>query len=452
VHGGRVTPLNKNTGGDGKCVVYWMQSSLRVIENPALELAVREANARHMPLLVLYVVDKSIPSGTQRSFTFMLESLASVARGLDTVGARLCLRQGNAVNEAVSVCRETNAALLITDESHLKEGRRRRESVARQIKVPLYQVDANMVVPVRQLPGEQYAAYTIRPRLWKLISDNLGQTASVAIKSGRSIEIVSEEHLLDIKSTINRLGLPEPGPSDIYKGGEARAQVAMQNFIDHKLEGYTEDRNRPDRDGTSNLSPYLRFGCLSPARLLREVFNSGKSAEEINAFNDEAFVQRELAENFTFYNKNYRSLAGLPAWAYQTLADHRGDRREHVFSLEELEAGVTGDELWDASQHQLLRTGKMTGYMRMYWGKRVIEWMLTPEEALRALLYMNDCYEIDGRSPNGYAGVPWCFGKHDRAFAERPIYGKVRYMSPQAQRKKFDVQAYIKKWVMQDRR
>jgi len=200
------------------------------------------------------------------------------------------------------------------------------------------------------------------------------------------------------------------------------------------------------------MSPYLRFGCISPVSVLREVIDSGGREEEISAFVEEAFVRRELAENFTFYNKSYRSLACLPVWASRTLDDHRADLREAQFSLEELEAGTTGDELWDASQHELVKTGKMAGFLRMYWGKRVIGWTPAPEEALRDLLYLNDKYEIDGRSPNGYAGILWCFGKHDRAFAERPVYGKIRYMSPAAQRKKFDVGAYIEKVGFEEKR
>jgi deoxyribodipyrimidine photo-lyase len=265
------------------------------------------------------------------------------------------------------------------------------------------------------------------------------------VNDARPVDVYSDLDAIDVKQILWKLKLPRVPPSPLYHGGEQRVRSTLGAFIDRKLDGYAENRNHPDRDGTSDMSPYLRFGCISPVSMLRAVIDSGGREEEIGAFIEEAFVRRELAENFTFYNRNYRRLGCLPDWARRTLDDHRADPREALFRCEELEAGATGDELWDASQQELVKAGKMAGYLRMYWGKRVIGWKRTPEEALRDLLYLNDKYEIDGRSPGGYAGILWCFGKHDHAFVERPVYGKIRYMSPAAQKKKFDVEAYLKK-------
>jgi deoxyribodipyrimidine photo-lyase len=422
-----------------------MQSSLRVSGNPALELAVREANTRHLPLLVLFTVDPSIPMANERNFTFILESLADLARDLAGLGASMCLRAGSAIEHAIGVCREADASLLVTDESHLREGARRRAAVAGMVKIPMLQVDANVVVPVRQIPGEQYAAYTIRPKLMKLLDKYLQPPTHLEVKDTRSLGVSSDWDAIDSRKMLRVLKLTPVEPSSLFYGGEDRARLTLQAFVGRRLDGYAENRNRPDVDGTSGLSPYLRFGYVSPSEVLREVFDSEGRTDDIAAFVDEAFVRRELAENFTFYDRSYRSLDSLPGWARQTLDDHRDDRRPQLFSLIELEEARTGDELWDAAQHEMLQTGKMSGYLRMYWGKSVISWTHTPDEALRALLYLNDKYEIDGRSPNGYAGVLWCFGKHDRAFAERPVYGKIRYMSPEAIKKKFDWRAYIKK-------
>lgn len=443
----RITPLNDIPGRDGKCIVYWMQSSLRLSDNPALALAIGEANARRLPLLVFFSIDPSIPMANERNFTFALESLAEVVRGLPGVNASLCLRIGRATDNAVAVCREADAALLITDESHLQEGARRRGSVAGRVNVPALQVDANVVVPVRLIPQEQYAAYAIRPKLLRLLGNYLQPFDRSKVNAGQPVDIRSDLDAIDIRKVLPDLELPRVKPSQLYRGGEHRAQSALREFVDRKLDGFAENRNRPDRHGTSDMSPYLRFGCISPVSMLKQVIDSCGPKGDISAFVEEAFVRRELAENFTFYNPGYRSLACLPEWARRTLSEHRADRREVLFSLEELEAGVTGEALWDASQREMLETGKMAGYMRMYWGKRVLAWTRTPDEALRTLLYLNDKYEIDGRSPNSYAGVLWCFGKHDRAFAERPVYGKVRYMAPSAQRKKFNVEAYIKTYV-----
>jgi deoxyribodipyrimidine photo-lyase len=233
--------------------------------------------------------------------------------------------------------------------------------------------------------------------------------------------------------------------SGLYRGGEARALSTLEVFIDDRLEEYDERRNDPSLNATSDMSPYLRFGNISPLRVVSEAMESGAPKPDIDAFVEQAFVRRELAVNFTFYNSRYRSLASLPGWARDTLQSHKADQRPRLFTLKELEEGRTGEKLWDVSQAEMVKTGKMAGYMRLLWAKMVLRWTKTPEEALKVLLYLNDKYELDGRSPNGYAGIMWCFGKHDRAFRERPVYGKLRYMSVDGARRKFSVKAYLSK-------
>ncbi|WP_424358959.1 deoxyribodipyrimidine photo-lyase [Methanocella sp. MCL-LM] len=442
----RITKLNDRGPADGKCVVYWMQSSLRAGENPALAAATSEANRRRLPLLVLFSIDPAIPSANRRSFAFMAEALRDTVAKLEAAGAQVCIRTGDAVENLVRVGKEVKPAVIVTDESHLNEGRSRREAAAGRAGCAMFQVDGNVIVPVRLIPGEQYAAYTLRPRLAKLLEEHIRPVPQE--RPGRRAKRLAWSGLDpgEIMQTVDRLSLPEVPSSPLFRGGETEADKTLERFVEERLDGYAENRNRPELYFTSDLSPYLRFGCISPARVIRRVLERrGELPEEVDAFVEEAFVRRELAENFTFYDRRYRSLASLPDWAVRTLDDHRKDRRQHLFTLEELEEGRTGDELWDAAQREMLVKGKMAGYMRMYWGKRVLEWTRTPEEALRILLYLNDKYEIDGRSPNGYAGVLWCFGKHDRAFAERPVYGKIRYMSPAAQRKKFDIREYIRR-------
>jgi deoxyribodipyrimidine photo-lyase len=422
-----------------------VQSSMRVSDNPALCLAIDEANRRNLPLLVFFSIDATIPMANERNFTFMLEGLEDFRRSVEASGASMCIRLGDAAENVAELCTEADFALLVTDESHLKEGIGRRKTAAGKVRVPVYRVDANVVVPVREIPGEQYAAYAIRPKLMRLLPSFLKSRNSPVVKNAGAPEAWSDVERVDVRKLIKELMLPGVPPSPKYRGGESQAQRTLQTFIDKKLDGYAVNRNRPDVDGTSDMSPYLRFGQISPVRMLREVIDSGQRQEDIDAFVEEAFVRRELAENFTFYNPYYRSLEALPDWARATLEKHKDDKRPRVFTMEELESGRTGDELWDASQYEMARYGKMSGYMRMYWGKRVIEWAKTPGEALSYLIYLNDKYEIDGRSPNGYAGVMWCFGKHDRAFGERPVYGKVRYMSPAAIRKKFDFRSYFRR-------
>ncbi|HTY90416.1 MAG TPA: deoxyribodipyrimidine photo-lyase [Methanocella sp.] len=439
--GGRITALNDAPTRSGDCVVYWAQSSLRTVENPALAFAAEKANSLGLPLLVFYAIDSSIPMANLRNFTFMMEGLNDFISNLGPSGADVCVRRGNAVENVVELCREVKAATLVADESHLNEGRKRRSLVAGRVRLPMFQADANVIVPVRLLPGEQYAAYTIRPRLMKLLDAHIEPRRMPAIMYRKAPATWSDGPRIDLK----KLRLPEVPPSDRYRGGETRALRTLREFVDGRLDGYAENRNDPGIDGQSGLSPYLRFGHISPALMLREVMDSGRRQEDIDAFVDEAFVRRELAENFTFYDPDYRSLSSLRGWAKSTIEAHREDRRPKLFTLGELEAGETGDELWDASQFEMVTHGKMAGYMRMYWGKRVIGWSNTPEEALRRLQFLNDKYELDGRSPNGYAAIMWCFGKHDRAFAERPVYGKLRYMSPAGTEKKFRLEDYEKR-------
>lgn len=439
----RITRLNDVASADGRCVVYWMQSSLRSEDNPALNAAIHEANTRNQPLLVFFSIDRSIPSANQRNFTFILECLKETIPRFKSMGASVCMRFGDSVANVIDVSLDSEASLIVTDESHLNEGRKRRDGASKQVKVPMYQVDSNVVVPVREIPKEQYAAYTIRPRLHKLMPAYLKGGERYTLKNRREIEVYGDVSDVDVKKALKRLDLPYVPASTLFHGGESQAEYTLWRFIEDRLEGYAENRNHPELSGTSDMSPYLRFGNISPITMLMKVMESGGPQEDIDSFIEEAFVRRELAENFTFYDRNYRSFESLPGWAMETIDKHRRDERSHVFTLHELENASTGEDLWDASQYEMLKTGKMSNYMRMVWGKRVIEWTRTPEDALNILLFMNDKYEIDGRSPNGYTCIMWCFGKHDRAFGERPVLGKLRYMSPSGIKKKFSTYTYI---------
>ncbi len=445
----RITRLNDRGPKDGTCVAYWMQSSIRAEENPALAVATSEANKRHLPLLVLFSIDPQIPSANRRNFTFMAEALQETAVMIEATGAQVCILRGSAVENIAGIYRDVKPALIVTDESHLNNGRSRREAVAGRVGCAMLQVDGNVIVPVRRMPGEQYAAYTIRPRLMRLLPDHLGPLSqeSPAYRGKRLAE--GDVQSDDIRREVARLRLTDIAPSPLFRGGEDAAARTLERFVEERLDGYAESRNKPELYATSDMSPYLRFGCISPVGMVRRVLERREEMpEDADAFVEEAFVRRELAENFTFFDRAYRSLTSLPDWAAGTLDAHRRDQRQHLFTLKELEEGRTGDDLWDAAQKEMVAKGKMAGYMRMYWGKRVLEWTRTPEEALNVLLYLNDKYEIDGRCPNGYAGIMWCFGKHDRAFAERPIYGKIRYMSRAVQRSKFDMQEYIRRVSM----
>jgi deoxyribodipyrimidine photo-lyase len=228
--------------------------------------------------------------------------------------------------------------------------------------------------------------------------------------------------------------------------GEAAAMKLLRHFLEHKLDGYERDRNDPNIDGQSGLSPYLHFGQISAERVALEVLKGMKDA---GAFLEELIVRKELSDNYCYYNQHYDDMQGYPAWAIKSLAEHEKDRREYLYTLPELEKARTHDDLWNAAMQEMLQTGKMHGYMRMYWAKKILEWTASPAEALRAAVYLNDRYELDGRDANAYAGIAWSLGGvHDRAWKERAIFGKVRYMNYKGAKSKFDVLSYINKWSL----
>jgi deoxyribodipyrimidine photo-lyase len=234
---------------------------------------------------------------------------------------------------------------------------------------------------------------------------------------------------------------------DWIKPGEKAAKAAMRRFIRHRLAEYDDARNDPNKDGQSGLSPYLHFGQISAQTVAIEVQKSGAPAPSKEAFLEELIVRRELSDNFCFYNTGYDSFEGFPDWAKRTLNEHRSDQRAYLYSLRRFETGRTHDPLWNAAQLQMVTTGKMHGYMRMYWAKKILEWTRSPEDAMKVAIRLNDRYEVDGRDPNGYAGIAWSIGGvHDRAWNERPVFGKIRFMSYGGCASKFDVKGYIAKF------
>jgi deoxyribodipyrimidine photo-lyase len=231
------------------------------------------------------------------------------------------------------------------------------------------------------------------------------------------------------------------------KPGEKAAQSALYGFVEEKLGGYDRDRNNPNKTGQSDLSPYLHFGHISAQRIALEVIKEKAASESRDAFLEELIVRRELSDNFCFYNDHYDSVEGFPEWAKKTLDQHMKDKRPYLYSLEDFEEARTHDDLWNAAQMEMVKCGKMHGYMRMYWAKKILEWTRSPEEAMETAIYLNDRFELDGRDPNGYAGIAWSIGGvHDRAWNEWNVFGKIRYMSYNGCRSKFKTDSYIK-WV-----
>lgn len=442
----RLTRLNDRPPVGGGPVVYWMQRSQRSRSNLALNEAVEQANERRRPVVCYFGLDDSYPAATERDYRFLLEGLRDVGAGLRERRVAFVLRRERSVPGIVRLAGEVKASLVVTDESHLRLGRKRRQNAARRLaeaEIPLWSVDNDLVVPVRAVGREQYAARTIRPRLLRLRDRYLHPIPTTAAHAApptadSTLDLDDIDAILAALQVDRRLR-----SSTIYVGGEEAARAALERFMTERLPAYDTARNDAALAGTSNLSPYFHFGQLDPWTVALAVAGADAPAAAREAFLEELLIRRELAHNFTFYQPHYDSLRGLPDWARDTLTAHTADRREHIYTFTELMEARTGDELWNAGQRELLRTGSMHGWVRMYWGKRILQWTRTPAGALRHTLRLNNSCALDGRDPVSFANILWCFGKHDRPWPRRPIFGTVRSMTRAGAERKFDVAAYI---------
>ncbi len=420
-----------------------MQASPRVEYNHALEYAVEKANELNMPLIAFFGITSSFPEANERSYWFMLEGLLEAEKSLEERGIQLVVWGKSPEKGVLELSRD--ASLLVSDRGYLKIQRKWYEYVAGKASCPFIQVETNVVVPVETASSkEEYSAATLRPKLMRVLKKYLTPLKERSLRvhsldlEFESVDLENPERLIDelnVDRTVKRV--------ESFKGGTSEAKKHLRFFIRHKLDEYHTLRNDPTVDYVSNMSPYLHFGQISPVYIALEVLKTESPGRE--AYLEELIVRRELSMNFVFYNEKHDSFDCLPKWAKTTLLKHRKDRRPYVYGLKELENGETHDSFWNAAQLEMVKTGKMHGYMRMYWAKKILEWVENPVEAFRISLYLNNKYELDGRDPNSFAGVAWCFGKHDRPWKERPVYGKVRYMSENGLKRKFDVDNYIQK-------
>lgn len=438
----RIKKLNTNKFQNNTYILYWMQASQRTKNNHALEYSIQLANKYQKPLVVFFGITETFPDSNLRHYHFMLQGLKDIETSLLDKQIPLIIKKISPDKGAISLA--DNACVVICDKGYLKIQRQWRKTVATQIKCPCVQIESNIIVPVEETSNKQeYAAYTIRPKIMKKYRFYLNQFEnSKLIKDSLNLNIDSET-INEVDIFLKHTNIDKSAkPVETFVGGENKAESILKKFISKKLDKYSSLKNDPTNDYTSKLSPYLHFGQISPAYIASEI--DKKQGSE--AFLEELLVRRELAINFVYYNSLYDSFRGLPSWAIETLHNHQNDTREYLYSLEDLEQGKTHDCYWNASQKQMVRTGHMHGYMRMYWGKKILEWSKTPEEAFDNTLYLNNKYELDGRDPNGYAGISWCFGKHDRPWKERKIFGKIRYMNAKGLQRKFDIESYSRKF------
>lgn len=427
----------------GGAVVYWMQRAQRALDNPALDLAIETGNALGKPVVAFFGL-VPYPHANLRHYRFLAEGLPDTAARLAKRGVGFVLRRHPDADLA-AFCDEIRAAVVVGDENPLREPERWRQALAGRLRVPFWTVDADVVVPAGLIPKEQFAARTIRPKIHAHLDTFLvagsEPKARVEWKAPRGIhslrpaDDVLDGFLIDRRTQ----------PVDGFRGGTTEALNVLREFASRRLAGYAAGRNRPERPGTSRLSPWLHFGHIGPRTVALAVRDADVPAADREAFLEEFIVRRELAVNFVRFNPRYDSLACAEPWAARTLREHASDRRPYLYTERQLEQAETHDPLWNAAERQMVTTGWMHGYVRMYWGKKILEWSRSPEQAFEVAVRLNDRYELDGRDPNGYAGIAWAIaGKHDRAWGPaRPIYGMVRYMSLASTSRKFDSKAYM---------
>ena len=432
-------------------VAYWMSRDQRVDDNWALVFAQEMSLASRVPLVVIFCLVPRFLEATARQYLFMLKGLQEVEKNLATRNVPFFLLTGSPEKEIPAFVKDHDVSYLVTDFDPLRIKQAWKKKVGKKISIPFSEVDAHNIVPCWIASQKQeYGAYTLRPKVHRLLSEFLTpfsklQKHPYPLKNARQ-----STHWKQIFETITvDKMVPE---AHWLKPGESAAKKVLLDFLRSKLANYVQLRNDPTQDGQSHLSPYLHFGQLSAQRIALDVMRSNAPPAAEEAFLEELIVRRELSDNFCFYNASYDSLKGFPRWAQATLHGHRKDPRAYSYPLKDLEKARTHDDLWNAAQKEMTVKGKMHGYLRMYWAKKILEWTKTPEQALRFAIYLNDKYELDGRDPNGYTGIAWSiWGVHDRPWKEREIFGKIRFMSYRGMKAKFNISGYIKKVIDSNR-
>jgi deoxyribodipyrimidine photo-lyase len=448
IHKDRIRHLIAPPPRAGQYVLYWMQQAQRVQCNHALAHAIEIANELNLPLAVGFVLTPDFPEANLRHYVFMLEGIAEVQKDLQNLGIPFVLKTGPMVESVLAMA--PKAAWVVADVGYLRIQRQWREQVAKALRCPYTEVETDAVVPVAIASSkEESAARTLRPKIMKKLDAYLDPVVLSEYRMRQtSQKIQPSDSISPIKLAGQMAKNKNISPVTYFHGGHAQAKQRLKKFISENLAAYDFLSRDPTKNCQSDLSPYLHFGQISPLEIVHEVQSADAPDAAKKAFIEQVVVRRELAINFVFYNPGYdRYEDAVPPWAQKTLKDHAEDKRPYIYSLEQFENADTHDPYWNAAQREMVKTGKMHNYMRMYWGKKIIEWTQTPREAFEIMIALNNRYELDGRGPNGFAGAAWCFGRHDRPWQERVVFGKVRYMNAAGLERKFNIAEYARRHV-----
>jgi deoxyribodipyrimidine photo-lyase len=447
----RIHKLNVAAPPDSaQSVVYVMSRDCRVATNHAIIVAQQHALREKLPLIVVFVAyDKPLGQRAREHVKFLLDGLVDVERALSASGITFILQHGQAEHMYPRLVDDYKPAAVYFDLSPLRSARRIKDRFASTTQLPVYVVDTHNVVPVWLASEKQeVGARTLRPKINKLLPTYLHDAPTLVRHPYSYQGVVHSDSLAVLSRQLIAKYVSNHTDITRFIPGEIAAKIALDRFIEQRLHGYADTRNDPTKNGLSELSPYLHYGHLSSLSVAlavqQAIGQSQVQQQDVESLMEEMIVRKELADNFCYYNADYDRLQGAPLWAQKTLAKHAEDPREFVYSRHQFEQAQTHDAAWNAAQRQLLRTGKIHGYMRMYWAKKVLEWSPSPQAALKTLLYLNDFYHLDGGDPNGYVGIMWSIaGVHDRPWGERPVYGVIRSMVYNGLKRKFDIASYI---------
>ncbi|HEX7451662.1 MAG TPA: deoxyribodipyrimidine photolyase [Polyangiaceae bacterium] len=483
----RVRAVNRGeVRGGAKYVLYWMVAARRTRDNYALDRALEHAKRLQKPLVVLEALRVGYPHASDRFHRFVIDGMADNAAAFRKASVTYYpyvepeAGAGRGLLEALA----KDAALVVTDDFPCFFLPRMLASAGQKLSVLLEAVDSNGVLPIRAHDRACFRAFDFRRVVQKTFAEHWAVRPSSAPLSRLTLPKGTlpariREHwpsasaaLLEGKPiALAALPIDHGVPVVGYRGGPRAAHTTLTRFLDDRLDRYEEDRNHPDKSGTSTLSPYLHFGQLSAHHVFsalaeREDWTPNvlgerargertgfwKMRPSAEAFLDQLLTWREVGLNYCAHQRDYQSFASLPNWAKKTLLEHKNDPRPTTYTRAQLEAAQTHDPIWNAAQRELLEEGRIHNYLRMLWGKKILEWSKTPEHALATAIYLNDRHALDGRDPNSYSGILWCFGRYDRAWGPvRPIFGTVRYMSSENTEKKLWLANYLARYSDESR-
>lgn len=447
MHKDRIEVLsNYSVNKEKRYVLYWMQEAQRIEFNQALFVAMHTANKHDLPLVILFVIKKDFKDAFRRHYVFMLEGILSLKKAFEKLNISFIIEIGDFLDTLTNYIKD--AACLIMDKSyltHLVQVKSQVANAALAQKCLSIMVETEVIVPVRKASTKlEYSARTLRPKLLKQVDFYLEDFTLPKLKESIDLKNPYKDYTLeDFLREINPSKAIKETP--YFKGGYDEASKRLKNFIDQNLKDY--GNNDPSLGHISTLSPYLHFGQISP----NEIYQTIEAYKDtypnaVENYLEQLLVRRELAFNFVSYQKGYDDFDHMTdSWAYETMKIHLGDKREYIYTIDELKAAKTHDPYFNAAMNEMVKTGFMHNYMRMYWGKKIIEWSPSYKLAYETIKTLNDSYFYDGRDPNSYASIAWLFGKHDRAWTEREIFGKLRYMNANGLKRKFNIEAYVEK-------